>query len=64
MAKWSDALDNATLVDRATMQRPWSPTMLTNGKESGYGYGWFVATVNGEPQLRHHVRAPDSRTRF
>ena len=54
MAKWSDALDNATLVDRATMQRAWSPTMLTNGKESGYGYGWFVATVNGEPQLRHH----------
>jgi CubicO group peptidase (beta-lactamase class C family) len=54
MAKWSDALDDATLVDRATMQRAWSPTMLTNGKESGYGYGWFVATVNGEPQLRHH----------
>ena len=36
------------------MRRAWSPTMLTNGKESGYGYGWFVATVNGEPQLRHH----------
>jgi len=54
MARWSDALDDATLVDRATMQRAWSPTLLTNGKESGYGYGWFVATVNGEPQLRHH----------
>jgi CubicO group peptidase (beta-lactamase class C family) len=54
MAKWSDALDNATLVDRSTMKRAWSPTMLTNGKESGYGYGWFVATVNGERQLRHH----------
>jgi len=54
MAKWSDALDNATLVDRATIQRAWSPTMLTTGKESGYGYGWFVATVNGELQLRHH----------
>jgi CubicO group peptidase (beta-lactamase class C family) len=54
MAKWIDALDNATLVDAATMQRAWSPTMLTTGKESGYGYGWFVATVNGELQLRHH----------
>jgi CubicO group peptidase (beta-lactamase class C family) len=54
MAKWSDALDKATLVDGATMRRAWSPTMLTTGKESGYGYGWFVATVNGEPQLRHH----------
>jgi CubicO group peptidase (beta-lactamase class C family) len=54
MAKWSDALDGATLVDSATMHRAWSPTMLTTGKESGYGYGWFVATVNGEPQLRHH----------
>jgi CubicO group peptidase (beta-lactamase class C family) len=54
MAKWSDALDHATLVDSATMRRAWTPTMLTTGKESGYGYGWFVATVNGEPQLRHH----------
>jgi CubicO group peptidase (beta-lactamase class C family) len=54
MAKWSDALDKATLVDGATMRRAWSPTMLTTGKESGYGYGWFVATVNGEQQLRHH----------
>ncbi|MEP7064648.1 MAG: serine hydrolase domain-containing protein [Gemmatimonadota bacterium] len=54
MVKWSDALDKATLVDAATMHRAWSPTTLTNGKESGYGYGWFVATVNGEPQLRHH----------
>lgn len=54
MAKWSDALDKSTLVDSATMHRAWSPTRLTNGKESGYGYGWFVATVNGELQLRHH----------
>ena len=54
MAKWSDALDHATLVDAATMHEAWSPTMLTTGKESGYGYGWFVATVNGELQLRHH----------
>jgi CubicO group peptidase (beta-lactamase class C family) len=54
MAKWSDALDHATLVDAATMHRAWSPTLLTTGKESGYGYGWFVATVNGELQLRHH----------
>ena len=54
MAKWSDALDRATLVDAAMMHEAWSPTMLTTGKESGYGYGWFVATVNGELQLRHH----------
>lgn len=54
MAKWSDALDRATLVDSAMMREAWSPTMLTTGKESGYGFGWFVATVNGELQLRHH----------
>lgn len=54
MAKWSDALDRATLVDSAMMREAWSPTTLTTGKESGYGFGWFVATVNGELQLRHH----------
>ncbi|HEV7703175.1 MAG TPA: serine hydrolase domain-containing protein [Gemmatimonadaceae bacterium] len=54
MVKWSDALDDATLVDAATMHRAWSPTKLTDGKESGYGYGWFVATVHGQLQLRHH----------
>ena len=54
MVKWNDALDHSTLVDAATMHEAWSPTKLTTGKESGYGYGWFVATVNGELQLRHH----------
>lgn len=54
MERWSNALDHATLVDAATMNEAWSPTLLTTGKESGYGYGWFVATVNGERQLRHH----------
>lgn len=54
MEKWSNALDHATLVDAAPMEKAWSPTMLTSGKESGYGYGWFVATVKGEKQLRHH----------
>jgi CubicO group peptidase (beta-lactamase class C family) len=54
MMKWNRALDEASLVDSATMHRAWSPTALTDGTESGYGYGWFVATVNGEPQLRHH----------
>ena len=54
MAKWSDALDRASLVDARAMHEAWSPTVLTTGKESGYGYGWFVATVNGELQLRHH----------
>ncbi len=54
MAKWNRALDEATLVDTATMVRAWSPTRLSGGRESGYGYGWFVATVNGELQLRHH----------
>lgn len=54
MVKWNDALDHAKLVDAATMHRAWSPTPLTNGSANGYGYGWFVATVNGELQLRHH----------
>ena len=54
MAKWSNALDNAALVDSATMRQAWSPTMLTTGKESGYGFGWFVDTVDGRLQLRHH----------
>jgi len=54
MEKWSNALDHAALVDAAAMDKAWSPTLLTTGKESGYGYGWFVATVNGETQLRHH----------
>jgi len=54
MEKWSNALDHAALVDAAAMDKAWSPTLLTTGKESGYGYGWFVAMVNGEKQLRHH----------
>ena len=54
MAKWSDALDRATLVDARAMHEAWSPTTLTTGKESGYGYGWFVATEKGQLQLRHH----------
>ena len=34
MAKWSNALDRATLVDAATMHRAWSPTQLTTGRRA------------------------------
>ncbi|MBP7937780.1 MAG: beta-lactamase family protein [Phycisphaerae bacterium] len=72
MAKWDAALYTERLLKKASLEQMWTPARLDNGQTLGYGFGWFVATVNGHRRLAHsggHVtgfssiihRYPDDR---
>jgi CubicO group peptidase (beta-lactamase class C family) len=42
MVKWSNAVDEHTVIDAALQKQAWTPQVLTNGTISNYGFGWNV----------------------
>src|SRR5207245_1556639 len=53
LAKWNTALDCNDLLNGNTKQAMWTPAKLTNGKETKYGFGWFMDTVEGHKNIGH-----------
>ena len=62
VAKWDAALLNGTLLKKTSRELWWTAARLNNGKlvnnprhgEPGsYGFGWFIGSVNGHPNLGH-----------
>ena len=53
LAKWSRALEQHTLVSAAAQRMAWTPAVLADGRESAYGFGWFVERDRGMQRLRH-----------
>lgn len=71
MARWDAALYTDTLLRRETLQRAWTPAVLTDGTETGYGYGWMLISYEGYRLIEHGggipgfltdaIRVPDER---
>lgn len=53
LARWSLALDGDKLLSAATKQAMWTESKLNSGVGTGYGFGWHVATVDGEKVIGH-----------
>ena len=47
MLAWSQALDDALVIDAPRFE------LLTTPNRNGYGYGWFIGNINGEPSISH-----------
>lgn len=71
-AKWEQALQNGRVPSRATVERMTTPTLLSTGRSSAYGAGWFTDQVAGR-HIQYHSggvpgftcfawRAPATRT--
>ncbi len=54
MLKWDEALYSDKLVSRSLLEKAWTPFVLTDGRQVGYGYGWAVAQYKGL-QVIHHA---------
>ena len=50
---WDAALSTERLVKRSSLERIWTPYKLANGTTTGYGYGWQMGTLAGEPTVEH-----------
>ncbi len=53
MAKWDLALDSEKILKNSSKEQMWTSAKLNNGKSIGYGFGWFLATVDGHKNIGH-----------
>jgi CubicO group peptidase (beta-lactamase class C family) len=51
--KWNRALISYKLVKKETLEKAFTEYKLTDGKGTGYGYGWFLSQVQGSPTIEH-----------
>ena len=42
LVRWNAAMDTNKLVSKKTQAEAWKSGKLADGKETGYGFGWFV----------------------
>ncbi len=53
MAKWDVALYGDAILPQEVLQRMWTSYVLTDGSETGYGYGWSVSEHNDNDVISH-----------
>jgi len=55
LAKWDTALREGKLVSAESYKLMWTPFVLNDGKPNrgGYGFGWFIGSVNGHRVIEH-----------
>jgi CubicO group peptidase (beta-lactamase class C family) len=51
--KWNRAVHSYKLVKKETLEMAHTPYSLTDGKSTGYGYGWFLSHLQGSPTIEH-----------
>ena len=50
---WDAAVRGGRLLTAASWNAVFQPVRLTDGKASGYGFGWAIGTRGGQPVYRH-----------
>jgi CubicO group peptidase (beta-lactamase class C family) len=53
LARWDAAISSGKLLKAANWQRAFTPYTLTSGTKTGYGYGWEIRTLHGQPEIGH-----------
>lgn len=51
--KWHQAVHAYKLVKKETLNKAFTKYKLNNGKETQYGYGWFLGNVQGSATIEH-----------
>jgi D-alanyl-D-alanine carboxypeptidase len=51
--KWEKQLAAGHLLSRASLEKAWTTGRLPDGRETGYGYGWFISQVDGHRTHEH-----------
>lgn len=51
--KWHRAVHSYMLVEKETLEMAHTPYRLSDGKSTGYGYGWFLSHLQGSPTIEH-----------
>lgn len=53
LLKWQTALNENKLISRQSYNKMIEPGLLTKGKHTTYGYGFFMSNLNGHRKIEH-----------
>ena len=74
MVKWDEALYGNQLLSESSKTAMWTSTVLPNGDDTGYAFGWSVGQYRGHRSISHggqvagfvanFMRLPDQEMAF
>ncbi len=50
---WYEAVMNDQVINKESLAKALSPYKLNNGKDTEYGYGWFIRKLRASPIITH-----------
>lgn len=50
---WNNALTAGKVIDKESLRKAQTSYMLSNGKLTGYGYGWWLGNIQGSQCMKH-----------
>src|SRR5688572_9803192 len=53
LAQWNAAVAAGKVVERKLLDQAWTPTKLTSGEATRYGFGWMIGDLSGERVVQH-----------
>jgi len=59
---WDQALYTTKLVSDDMLHQAWTPSILSSGKQSSYGFGWELGEMHGVKTVRHSGSTVGFRT--
>lgn len=64
LAKWDRMLYNDKLLTTTSKKQMWTAMKLNDGKNTHYGFGWFIDSVNNHLHVHHSGFVPGFRSDF
>jgi len=64
LAKWDGMLYNDKLLTAVSKKQMWTAMKLNDGKNTHYGFGWFIDSVNNHLHVHHSGAVPGFRSDF
>ncbi len=53
LAKWDAALYKGKPLKQSSLAQMWAPTILNDGRQKGYGFGWHAETIHNRRVVFH-----------
>ncbi|MEI3799320.1 MULTISPECIES: serine hydrolase [unclassified Chitinophaga] len=50
---WNKALTDGKVISKKSLKKAHASYLLNNGKPTGYGYGWWLGSIQGSPDIKH-----------
>jgi D-alanyl-D-alanine carboxypeptidase len=64
LVRWDAALDGGRMLRESLLTQMWTPTKLSDGSTTNYGFGWVIDSYSGHRRVRHGGSLPGFRSEY